>query len=178
MLLKVQILSSLVLIKEIIRNDATNFILTSNPSVRTNGYSAYYTTFSVGCVHRQQCPIQYQVFLFSSYKVFVNTLNVTLCLKCGFGRAGYPSDTVWSLNGNTLINGSMNGEVLIDSNNTIILLNPANVLKVNDTLTCTSASAPGEYNITIVEFSESISIYHNLSHDLLLYSLYKSYTIS
>ena len=81
---------------------------------------------------------------------------------------------------NTLTNGSMNGEILIDSENTIILLNPANVLRVNDTLTCTSASAPGEHNITIAEFSESISIYITICHMIsyYIYSFYKSYLIS
>ena len=114
--------------------------------------------FYVGCVQGQQCPFQNPVFVFMPIPAFADPLTSSLCLRCGFGLVGFPSDTVWSLNGNTLTNGSMNGDVLIDNENTIILLNPANVLRVNDTLTCTSASAPGEHNITIAEFSESIYI--------------------
>ena len=101
-------------------------------------------------------------------------------MRCGFsGNDPFPSDTVWSLNGNTLTNGSMNGQVIIDpvNENTLIILNPDNILNVGDNLRCTSASIPGEHIITISMFSKSL--YHSLLYYVLtLNSLYKSYFIS
>ena len=66
----------------------------------------------------------------------------------------------------------MNGQVLIDpvdpSHNTLIILNPDNILSVGDTLRCTSASIPGEHTITIAMFSKSL--YHSLLYYLLTLS--------
>ena len=91
-------------------------------------------------------------------------------MRCGFiGSTLYPSDIVWSLNGNALTNGSMNGQVLIDpvdpNQNTLIILNPDNILSVGDNLRCTSASIPGEHTITIATFSKSL--YHSLLYYVL-----------
>ena len=86
-------------------------------------------------------------------------------MRCGFSGLGFPSDTVWSLNGNTLTNGSMNGQVLIDPVNTLIILNPDNILSVGNTLRCTSASIPGQHTITIATFSKSL--YHSLLYYIL-----------
>ena len=133
-------------------------------------------------VQGQQCPHNTIQFFFVNNPSFADPLVNTICLRCGFaGNDPFPSDIVWSLNGNTLTNGSMNGEVLIDpvdpNQNTLIILNPDNILSVGDILRCTSASVPGEHTITVSTFSKSL--YHSLLYYVLtLNSLYKSYIIS
>ena len=135
--------------------------------------------YTIVGVQGQQCPHNNIQFFFGNEPSFADPLINTLCLRCGFGGAiPFPSDIVWSLNGNTLTNGSMNGEVLIDPNqNTLIILNPDNILSVGDILRCTSASVPGEHTITVSTFSKSL-YYSLLYYVLTLNSLYKSYTIS
>ena len=121
--------------------------------------------YTIVAVQGQQCPHNTIQFFFGNEPSFADPLVNTLCLRCGFvGVTPFPSDIVWSLNQNTLTNGSMNGEVLIDpvdpNQNTLIILNPGNILSVGDILRCTSASVPGEHTITLSTFSKSL--YHIL----------------
>ena len=85
-------------------------------------------------------------------------LTSPLCFRCGFSGANpFPSDRMWSVNGDTLTNGSMNGSVLINpSNNNLILLNPGSVLSVNGSLKCSSTSIARENTVFITEFSKLI----------------------
>ena len=130
----------------------------------------------IGSVQGQQCPNDNIVHIFSDVLAFADPLVSPLCLRCEFSSGSpFPSDTVWSLNENTLANGSMNGEVLIDpvdpNQNTLILLNPDDILSVGDNLSCSSVSVSGEHIITIVKFSKFI--YHSLLYVRILsiYSL-------
>ena len=58
---------------------------------------------------------------------------------------------MWSLDGTQLTNGSINGNVLIDSAAILILPNPGDVLSVGNVLRC---SAQSQCYITITEFSK------------------------
>ena len=58
---------------------------------------------------------------------------------------------MWFLDGTQLTNGSVNGNVLIDSEALLILPNPGNVLSVGNVLRC---SAQGQRYITVIEFSK------------------------
>ena len=78
-----------------------------------------------------------------------------ICLGCCF-RSGFPqcpTNAVWTLNGNDLTNGDINGSVIIDSSAILKLPDPDNVLSVGDILGC-SAPSRGQHNITIIEFSK------------------------
>ena len=119
----------------------------------------------IGGVQGQQCPNDNIVYILSDVLAFADPLISPLCLRCEFNSGSpFPSDIAWSLNENTLTNGSMNGEVLIDpvdpNQNTLIILNPDNILSVGDNLTCSSVSVSGEHIIMIEEFSKFM--YHSL----------------
>ena len=88
-------------------------------------------------------------------------MTVPACLTCNFfsSRALVnPTDFTWSRNPNTdntpLTNGSFGGKVLITPDTrTLILLDPAAVVSVNDIIKCSSASN-GQHITTIQSFSK------------------------
>ena len=108
---------------------------------------------TVGNVLGQQCPTNGNSHTFlgitSSYPV---PLTNPFCIRCCFSGV-CPPDVIWSLDDTSLTNGSINGNVLINSAAILILLNPSNVLSVGNILSCNSVSQD-QYDITITEFSK------------------------
>ena len=111
----------------------------------------------VGNVQGQQCPFNANFHNFFGPQSYPVPLSNPFCFRCCLSTANNPcpGDTVWSISGTVLTNGSMNGDVLIvPTDNRLILSNPGNILDVGSVLTCSSSSENYEYNITIAEFSK------------------------
>ena len=110
----------------------------------------------VGDVQGQQCNSA-NTNAFTSSGSYPAPLSApVICLSCCF-LTGVPTcDVVWSLNGNNLTNGDMNGSVVIENVGLSVVLklpDPDNVLNVGDIISCSSPSR-GSHSITITEFSK------------------------
>ena len=112
---------------------------------------------TVGDVQGQQCPNNANTRTFAGSQTYAAPLSApVICLGCCF-LTGVPTcDVVWSLNGNNLTNGDMNGSVIIENIGSSVVFklpDPDNVLNVGDIVSCSSPSW-GQHSITITEFSK------------------------
>ena len=106
-------------------------------------------------VYGQECPNGSTTQLFVGDGSIPLPMTVPACITCDFSGTGLvnPTDFIWSRNPNSdntpLTNGSFGGNVLITSDtHTLILVDPAAVVSVNDIIRCDSASN-GQHLITI-----------------------------
>ena len=118
-------------------------------------------------VYGQECPNGSTTQLFVGDGSIPLPMIVPACITCDFFSGGAlvnPTDFTWSRNPNKdntpLTNGSFGGNVLITSDTrTLILVDPASVVSVNDIIRCDSASNPGpnaqdQHLITIQSFGK------------------------
>ena len=124
-------------------------------------YYYVYTQCTVDSVYGQECPNGSTTQLFVGEGSIPLPMIVPACITCDFfSGTGLvnPTDFTWSRNPNSdntpLTNGSFGGNVLITSDTrTLILIDPAAIVSVNDIIRCDSASN-GQHLITIQSFGK------------------------